>query len=116
MDLQVELSVDGQRQWVALQDLSRTGMFVQLARPIPVGARVHVAISLDGKRVITGGRVMHMLPPAEATKLGRYPGVGIAFREPNDPADQMFAITVDRLPPATRLHAHARSSRCRGRA
>jgi CheY-like chemotaxis protein len=98
MDLQVELTVDGQRQWVALQDLSRTGMFLQVSRPIAIGTKVHVAISVgEGKRVITGATVTHLLVPEDALRLGRYPGIGIQFREPTDPADQMFALTIERL-------------------
>jgi CheY-like chemotaxis protein len=97
MDLQVELIVDGRSQWVALQDLSRTGMFVQLSRPLRVGSRVHVALTHDNRRVISGGTVTHLLAPPDALRLGRYPGVGIAFREPGDPAEQLFAVTVDQL-------------------
>ena len=111
MDLQVELIVEGQRQWVALQDLSRTGMFVQLSRPIPVGARVHLAIVHDGRRVITGGTVTHLLAPTDALRLGRYPGIGIAFRAPQDPADQLFSVAIEQLcriqranAPVTGLH------------
>jgi CheY-like chemotaxis protein len=97
MDLQVELIVDGRSQWVALQDLSRTGMFVQLSRPIAVGSRIHIALQHEGRRVITGGRITHLLAPPDALRLGRYPGVGIAFREAMDPADQLFAIAIDQL-------------------
>ncbi|GEM_PF-773915 len=105
IDLQVELTVDGQRQWVALQDLSRTGMFLQVSRAIPIGTKVHVAISIgDGKRVVTGATVTHLLAPEDALRLGRYPGIGIAFREPADPADQMFALTIERLCRAQRSH------------
>lgn len=105
IDLQVELTVDGQRQWVALQDLSRTGMFLQVSRAIPIGTKVHVAISIGaGKRVVTGATVTHLLAPEDALRLGRYPGIGIAFREPADPADQMFALTIERLCRAQRSH------------
>lgn len=98
MDLQVELTVDGQRQWVALQDLSRTGMFLQVSRAIPIGTRVAIAIAVgDGKRVVTQATVTHLLAPEDALRLGRYPGIGIRFREPTDTADQMFALTIERL-------------------
>lgn len=98
MDLQVELTALGQRQWVALQDLSRTGMFLQVSRPIPIGTPVQIAIAIgEGKRVVTAATVTHLLMPEDALRLGRYPGVGVRFREPADPADQMFALTIERL-------------------
>jgi CheY-like chemotaxis protein len=97
MDLQVELTVDGQRQWVALQDLSRTGMFLQVSRTIVIGTKVHVAITVDGKRIATGATVTHLLLPEDALRLGRYPGIGIQFREPAEPGDQLFALAVERM-------------------
>lgn len=98
MDLQVELTVDGQRQWVALQDLSRTGMFLQVSRSIPIGTQVHIALFVgEGKRVATTATVTHLLVPEDALRLGRYPGIGIQFRETIDPADQLFALAVERL-------------------
>ena len=98
MDLQVELTVDGQRQWVALQDLSRTGMFLQVSRSIPIGTTVGVAMSIgDGKRVVTSATVTHLLVPEDALRLGRYPGIGIQFHEPLEPTDQLFALAVERL-------------------
>lgn len=72
-------------------------MFLQVSRPIPIGTRVHVAFVSDGKRVITGATVTHLLMPDDALRLGRYPGIGVRFREPADPADQLFALAVERL-------------------
>ncbi len=106
IDLQVELTdytpgadglVDGQRQWVALQDLSRTGMFLQVSRPIAIGTSVHVAFTTEGKRVATYATVTHVLVPDDALRLGRYPGIGIQFREACEPADHLFALAVERL-------------------
>jgi CheY-like chemotaxis protein len=103
MDLQVELTIDGQRQWVALQDLSRTGMFLQVSRPIPIGTTLRVAFEIAGstnaerKRVATDATVTHLLVPEDALRLGRYPGIGIRFREPAEPGDQLFALAVERM-------------------
>jgi CheY-like chemotaxis protein len=105
MDLQIELIVDGQRQWVALQDLSRTGMFLQVSRPIPIGTKVHVVLPVGGKRLMTGATVTHLLVPEDALRLGRYPGIGIAFREPIDTGDQLFGVTIERLCRAQRTNA-----------
>jgi CheY-like chemotaxis protein len=105
MDLQVELTVEGQRQWVALQDLSRTGMFLQVSRPIPIGTKVQVAFAVgDGKRVATAATVTHLLVPEDALRLGRYPGIGVQFREAAEPADQLFALAIERLCRAQRAH------------
>jgi CheY-like chemotaxis protein len=97
MDLPVELFAMGQRRWVALQDLSRSGMFLQTLEPLEVGAKVHVAIAPEGRRLVTTARVTHVLSAAEAAALGRHPGMGVEFREPADPADHLFAIAVERL-------------------
>lgn len=97
MDLPVELFASGQRRWVSLQDLSRSGMFLQTLEPLPVGTRVHVAIAPDGRRLVTTAHVTHTLGPDDARALGRHPGMGIAFRAPCEPADHLFAITVERL-------------------
>ena len=105
MDLQVELVADRRRQVVALQDISRTGMFLQLSQPIPIGTKVQIAFVSDGKRVATGATVTHLLAPPDALRLGRYPGIGVQFREPTDPGDQLFAVAIERLCRAQRTNA-----------
>lgn len=97
LELAVELFTEGQRQTVALQDLSRTGMFLRLARPLPVGTKVRVAIRPDGTRFVTSARVTHCLDEATARALGRNAGAGIAFCEPTEAHDHLFAIAVDQL-------------------
>ena len=97
MDLPVELFAAGQRRWVALQDLSRSGMFLQILEPLPVGTKVHIAIAPDGKRLVTTAHVTHTLDADAAKSLGRHPGMGIAFRAPVEPADHLFASAVERL-------------------
>jgi CheY-like chemotaxis protein len=97
MDLPVELFAMGQRRWVALQDLSRSGMFLQTLEPLEIGTRVHVAIAPDGRRLVTTARVTHVLGTEEAAALGRHAGMGVEFRDPIDSADHLFAIAVERI-------------------
>jgi CheY-like chemotaxis protein len=97
MDLPVELFANGQRRWVALQDLSRSGMFLQTLEPLEIGSKVHVAIAPDGRRLVTTARVTHVLDAEEAAALGRHPGMGIEFREPTDTADHLFMLTIERI-------------------
>jgi CheY-like chemotaxis protein len=97
LDLSVELITDGHRRLVALQDLSRSGMFLRLAQPLPIGARVRVAINPSGTRFITAARVTHCLDEVTARALGRSAGIGIAFCEPTEAHDHLFALAVDRL-------------------
>ncbi|MDB4958011.1 MAG: DNA-binding response regulator [Myxococcales bacterium] len=110
MSLPVELFATGQKQCVALADLSRSGMFLQVSPPPPVGAEVHIAIAPEGRRVVTAAIVTHSLVEADARALGRQPGVGIAFRAPIDPADELFAIAVDRLVRAQRAQSELRGA------
>ncbi|MBA3542103.1 MAG: hypothetical protein H0T79_20985, partial [Deltaproteobacteria bacterium] len=60
----------------------RTGMFLQIATPFAVGTQIRIAITLDGRRYVTGARVAHILTEAEARVLGRRAGMGIAYRDP----------------------------------
>jgi DNA-binding response OmpR family regulator len=58
---------------------------------------VQLVISPNGERLITTGKVCHALGEVEARTLGRFPGVGIAFRRPIRPADHQFVAAVARL-------------------
>src|SRR4051812_30230006 len=111
MSLPVELYAGGMRREVQLHDLSRSGMFLRTAQPLSIGTEIHVAISPEGERRVTGGRVTHQLGEAEARVLGRSPGIGIAFREPNVANDQLFAIAVERLVRARRASVATTSLR-----
>src|SRR5204863_9156840 len=79
------------------QDVSPFGMFVRLSSPLPVGTVVQIVISPNGQRLVTSGQVSHTLGEVEARTLGRYPGVGVAFRAPVRPADRQFTQAVVRL-------------------
>lgn len=99
MELPIEIFAEGRRRPVTLEDLSRSGMFVRMAAepPLPVGTRVLVALKSEGRRVVTGGHVTHVLSASEAGLLGRRAGIGIEFREPATATDDLFAIAVERL-------------------
>ena len=97
MDLPVELYARGQRRWVALQDVSRSGMFLQTLEPLEIGTEVHVAIAPEGRRLVTTARVTHVLAATDAAALGRHPGMGVEFGEPADVAEHLFAIAVERI-------------------
>jgi DNA-binding response OmpR family regulator len=104
MNLPVELISDGKKVRAVSQDLSPLGMFVRLAPPLPVGTIVQLVISPNGQRLVTTGQVTHALAEVEARTLGRFPGVGIVFRDPVRPSDDLFADGITRL-----LAAHAQS-------
>ena len=97
MNLPVELITDGKRVRAVSQDLSPYGMFVRLSPPLPVGTVVQLVISPNGQRLVVTGKVTHALAEVEARTLGRFPGIGVAFREPVRPGDQLFAEAITRL-------------------
>ena len=102
MNLPVELIVGGRRMRAVSQDLSPLGMFVRLSPPLPVGTAVQLVLSPNGQRLVTAGHVTHALAEVEARTLGRFPGIGVAFREPVRPGDQAFVQAIQRL-----LESHA---------
>ncbi|HEU0030759.1 MAG TPA: response regulator [Kofleriaceae bacterium] len=97
MNLPVELITAGKKMRAISQDLSPYGMFVRLSPPLAVGTVVQLVISPNGQRYVTTGQVTHSLAEVEARTLGRFPGVGIVFRDPVRPADQLFADAIKRL-------------------
>ncbi|HEY0190727.1 MAG TPA: response regulator [Kofleriaceae bacterium] len=97
MNLPVELISGGKRVRAVSQDLTPFGMFVRLSPPLPVGTVVQVVISPNGQSLITTGQVTHSLTELEARTLGRFPGVGVAFKEPVRPAEHQFSEAISRL-------------------
>jgi DNA-binding response OmpR family regulator len=97
MSLPVELIVNGKKLRAVAQDLSPYGMFVRLSPPLPRGSVVQLVIAPNGERYITTGQVTHALSEVEARTLGRFPGVGIMFREPMRPGEEAFLDAVRRL-------------------
>ena len=97
MNFPVELWAGGRPHRVVLQDLSRSGMFLRISPPLAVGTIVHIAMSPEGKRLLTAGTVMHALDDPTARTLGRSPGVGVQFRAPIRPTDEAFAAAVRKM-------------------
>ena len=97
MDLSIELFAAGESRRVKLADISRTGMFLRLSPPLPVGESVHVAMYVEGRQLATAATVVHGLREADACALGRRPGIGIAFDPPSHHGDALFMRAVDRL-------------------
>jgi len=97
MSLPVEMIAGGKKLRAVTQDLSPYGMFVRMAPPLPVGTTVQLAISPDGERHVTIGQVTHSMCEVEGRTLGRFPGVGIAFRDPVSAAGGKFADAVGRM-------------------
>jgi len=97
MNLPVELIADGKKLRAVSQDISAYGMFVRLSPPLPAGTVVQVVISPNGQRHVTTGQVTHALTEVEARTLGRFPGIGVMFRDPMRPGEQAFLDAVTRL-------------------
>lgn len=97
MNLPVELIAGAKKLRAVTQDLSAYGMFIRLSPPLPVGTVVQLVLAPNGQRLLTTGQVTHSLNEVEARTLGRFPGVGVVFRDPVRPADELFAQAVKRL-------------------
>jgi len=105
MNLPVEIITGGKKVRAVSQDLSPYGMFIRLSPPLPAGAVIQVVISPNGQRHVMTGQVTHSLTEVEARTLGRFPGIGVVFRDPLRPADQAFLEAIGRL---LERHAEAR--------
>jgi len=97
MNLPVEVIANGKKLRAVSQDLSPFGMFIRMSPPLPSNTVVQVVISPNGQRLLTTGLVTHSLTEVEARTLGRFPGIGVMFRDPVRPADEQFAEAVQRL-------------------
>lgn len=94
LDLSIELYTGSRWERVVVQDLSRTGMFVAMPMPLPLGTPVVIVFVHEGERVINPARVTNVIDIDEARALSRMPGVGLVFREPHDEA---FAAAIEAL-------------------
>ena len=97
VDLTVELFAHGTERKVALADLSKSGAFLKVTPPLPVGEPIHVAMFFEGRQLAAPATVVHSLDDRDARSLGRPPGIGIAFDPPTRHADTMFVRAVERL-------------------
>jgi DNA-binding response OmpR family regulator len=105
MNLPVEIITGGKKVRAVSQDLSPMGMFIRLSPPLPAGTVIQVVISPNGQRHVMTGQITHALTEVEARTLGRFPGVGVMFREPMRPSEQAFLEAIGRL---LERHAAAR--------
>jgi DNA-binding response OmpR family regulator len=97
MNLPVEVISNGKKIRAVSQDLSPFGMFIRMSPPLPPHTVVQIVISPNGQRLVTTGQVTHSLAEVEARTLGRFPGIGVMFRDPVRPTDEQFADGVRRL-------------------
>lgn len=93
LDLSLQLYASHQWRNVAMQDISRTGMFVATS-PMAIGTPVVISLEHNGARVANPARVTHCLTPDDARALCRTPGLGLAFHEP---VDVGFAVAIESL-------------------
>ncbi|MEK7423681.1 MAG: response regulator, partial [Actinomycetota bacterium] len=91
LTLTVELTVESRTVHALSQDVTRLGMFVRMAEPLPLGTVVGLAMVHEGMRLETPAVVVHQLTATEATELGRKAGVGVVFR---DGAEGAFSRAV----------------------
>jgi DNA-binding response OmpR family regulator len=97
MNLPVELISNGKKVRAVSQDISPLGMFVRLSPPLPPGTVVQIVLAPNGQRHVMTAQVTHSLGETEARTLGRFPGMGVMFRDPVRPADEEFLEVVARL-------------------
>jgi DNA-binding response OmpR family regulator len=107
MNLPVEIITGGKKVRAVSQDLSPFGMFIRLSPPLPTGSVIQVVISPNGQRQVMTGQVTHSLGEVEARTLGRFPGIGVMFRDPMRPSEQAFLDAIGRL---IERHAASRST------
>jgi DNA-binding response OmpR family regulator len=106
MNLPVEIITGGKKVRAVSQDLSPLGMFIRLSPPLPTGSVIQIVISPNGQRHVITGQVTHSLSEVEARTLGRFPGIGVQFREAMRPSEQAFLDAIGRL-----LERHADGAR-----
>jgi DNA-binding response OmpR family regulator len=97
MNLPVEIITGGKKVRAVSQDLSPMGMFIRMSPPLPAGTVIQVVISPNGHRHVMTGQITHALTEVEARTLGRFPGMGVMFREAMRPSEQAFLDAVSRL-------------------
>ncbi len=97
MNLPVDVIIGGKKLRAVSQDISALGMFIRMSPPLPKDAVIQLVISPNGQRHVTTAQVTHSLTEVEARTLGRYPGIGVMFRDPVRPADDEFLDAVGRL-------------------
>jgi hypothetical protein len=97
MDVTVELFAGGESRRVGVADVSRSGMFLCVSPPLPVGEPIHVAMFFEGRQLATLATVVHARTDDAARALGHRPGIGIAFDPPTCHSDTLFLRAVERM-------------------
>jgi DNA-binding response OmpR family regulator len=94
----VEISHGGRRATGLSQDLSSSGVFVRTREGLPVGTEAQIKLHLpSGRAIETRARVAHVLAEEAARALGRYPGMGLAFVEPDPGVRRRLMEQLDEL-------------------
>ena len=97
INLPVEVSAAGKTLRTVTQDLSPQGAFIRMSPPLAEGSTVGLMLVPTGPRVVLTGYVIHALGEAEARTLGRFPGIGVEFRDPAHPAEELYSEEVAQI-------------------
>jgi hypothetical protein len=83
---------DDAPQWLPASDLSYSGIFLETASPPPMGSEV----VLGPPTALIKGRVVFVLLPDAAVRLGRAPGMGVQLNQSIDPDGWLLAVAEHR--------------------
>lgn len=97
INLPVEVTAAGRTLRTVTQDLSPHGAFIRISPPLPPETSVEILLTPAGHRITLAGRVIHALGELEARTLGRFPGVGVEFFDPERPDEEFFSDDVQRV-------------------
>ena len=89
--VQVRAADWGEAQQLVIGNVSRGGLFIRSAHPIPSGTRLEVTLTLPEQMVLkVEGQVVHSIGPNRADADGLASGFGVRF-------DERFAIDLNLL-------------------
>jgi len=97
IDVPIDLISAGHRTAAIGEDISLGGMFVRTDVPTRPGSPVGVVMTVEGRSLTSVAWVSHVLAPSDASELGRDPGFGVMFADPQDPRDELFAVGVRQM-------------------
>ena len=107
--LPVHFELVGRRVAGLSANVSRHGIYVRTDEILPIGDVIELGISLPSGRLIPiSARVAHRLDEKMATRLGRFPGIGLAFIDRDTSALTTLANMIDHV--GGEVCAPARSS------
>ncbi len=80
------------------EDISKGGIFVKAANPLPQGTRVKVILMVPGEdNIELSGRVVYILEEDEATRIGRSPGMGVEFSDIDSDTEEKLNKIIERI-------------------